>query len=606
VPGSTVPGRTVPDSGQPAAGQHGALEGTLGEQTASMAGHGGYLLAADSGPASDRGSQDSLDVIVGLQHALLPAAVPVLPQARLAAQYQAAGNDCAAGGDWFDAVLIGDGMVALVVGDVVGRGLAAVAAMSQLRAVLSDRLAANPDVAGALAEADEFAVRTPGLRSATLAVLALDPASGAFRYATYGHPPPLVVDADGSARFLPTTRGGPLGSGMAPMLLPGVLGPDELVLLYTNGVLSRPGETASRAMADLAAAATDAASRRELAAGAPHAAERLCQLAVELAAGSGSADDAVALAVHRLPEPAPALQLELPGTLAALRTARHALTPWLKQIGAGAADRTAIQLGVAEVLLNAVEHAYPADGAGLIGLDAALRDDGYVECRVTDHGAWRVPGITSDRGRGLMMVEHLLDDVVVSHPPQVAGSPRGIRGTMVTLRHSLTRPPVLAPAAGPAAFIAEDVPFSVVAGSDGGACDSAACDGAAWHGAACDRAGSDGGTARAAVHGAADVFSAAELTRELLAISRGGTLPLAVDLTGVSVLASAGVRALFEVRSQLAAHHQPMTIVALAGSTTAFVLDLVQLSYSTGLRTAALSHRRLARLTADGDSRLDS
>jgi anti-sigma regulatory factor (Ser/Thr protein kinase)/anti-anti-sigma regulatory factor len=410
------------------------------------------------------------------------------------------------------------------------------------------------------------------------------------------------------------------------MLLPGVLGPDELALLYTNGVLSRPGETASSAMADLAAAATDAASRRELAAGAPHAAERLCQLAVELAAGSGSADDAVAIAVHRLPEPAPALQLELPGTLAALRTARHALTPWLKQIGAGAADRTAIQLGVAEVLLNAVEHAYPADGAGLIGLDAALRDDGYVECRVTDHGAWRVPGIASDRGRGLMMVEHLLDDVVVSHPPQVAGSPRGTRGTMVTLRHSLTRPPVLALAAGPAAVIAEDVAFSVVAGSncaacdgagcDGAACDGAGCDGAGCDGAACDggacdgarsdSAGSGGATARAAVHGAADVFSAAELTRELLAVSRGGTLPLAVDLTGVSVLASAGVRALFEVRSQLAAHHQPMTIVALAGSTTAFVLDLVQLSYSTGLHAAAVSHPRRALLAGDCDSRLDS
>jgi anti-anti-sigma regulatory factor len=67
-------------------------------------------------------------------------------------------------------------------------------------------------------------------------------------------------------------------------------------------------------------------------------------------------------------------------------------------------------------------------------------------------------------------------------------------------------------------------------------------------------------------------------------VSRGGTVPLAVDLTGVTVLASAGVRGLFEVRSQLAAQHQPMSIVAVPGSSTAFVLDLVQLSYRPGTR----------------------
>jgi anti-sigma regulatory factor (Ser/Thr protein kinase)/anti-anti-sigma regulatory factor len=529
----------------------------LGEQTASVAAYGGsHGLGTETSLELDCAPQDGLDVVLELQHALLPAALPVLPQARLAARYQVAGYDHAAGGDWFDAVLLADGVVALVVGDVVGHGVAASAAMGQLRAVLSDRLAANPDLGDALAEADQFAARTPGLRSAMLAVLALDPGSGTFWYATCGHPPPLVVAADGSTRFLPTTRGGPLGTGSHPMLARGRLGPDELVLLYTNGLLRRPGQVMADAMAELAAVAADAAANQALPAGAPTAAERVCQLTVELASRTGDGDDLVALAAHRLAEPVPALQLELPGTLAALRTARRALTQWLQELGAVAADRAAIQLAIAELILNAAEHAYPADGAGTISLDAVLGDDGYVECRVTDHGTWRAPSIASDRGRGLMLVEHLLDDVMISHPPQVAGNPRGTRGTMVTLRHRLTRPAMLAAAAETPACWSDDVPFSVDADSETAAV--------------------------AAVHGAVDDFSAEEFTRELLAASRGGTLPLTVDLTGVSQLASAGVRALFEVRSQLGAHHQLMTLVAVPGSSTAFVLDLVQLSYCNG------------------------
>ena len=68
-------------------------------------------------------------MVAELQEALLPAALPVLPRARIAARYQAAGQEQSAGGDWFDAIPLADGSVALVVGDVVGHGIAASAAM---------------------------------------------------------------------------------------------------------------------------------------------------------------------------------------------------------------------------------------------------------------------------------------------------------------------------------------------------------------------------------------------------------------------------------------------------------------------------------------------
>lgn len=547
---------------------------------------GGVVLAASDttaqvqqrnealGRAADahRQYEAARHVVTELQQALLPTMLPVLPQTRLAARYLVADHEQAAGGDWFDAIVLNDGIVALVVGDVVGHGVTASAAMGQLRAVLNDRLVANSDLAGALAETDAFAARTPGLHASTLALAALDPAVGTLRYATCGHPPPLVIAENGRTRFLPATGSGPLGTGSVPTLSMAQLEPGDLVLLYSDGLIERPGRTAGDGMTDLAKVAADAALNRTMPVGSARSApERVCQLTVELLTRTGYADDVTALAAQLLPEPVPPLQLELPATLAALTTARHALTEWMQAIDPVADDRAALQLAVAEILLNAVEHAYPPEKAGVIGMDLSIRDEGYLECRIADHGTWRVPDKSAcGRGHGLMLVEHLIDDVLISHPPQVASVPRGTRGTMVTLRHRLRRPAILGTESSShhRAHLSEDA-FEV----DAGLTDNAAL---------------------VVVRGPVDVFTTEQFTRELLAVSCGGTLPLSVDLTGVSQLASAGVSALFEVREQLTAQLQELTLIAEPGSDVATVLELVCLPYRApaapvppGLRLAA-------------------
>lgn len=513
------------------------------------------------------------NVTIELQQALLPTMLPVLPQTRLAAHYLVADHEQAAGGDWFDAIVLAGGTVALVVGDVVGHGVTASAAMGQLRAVLNDRLVANPDLADALAETDAFAARTPELHASTLALAALDPATGSLRYATCGHPPPLVITQDGRTRFLPATGSGPLGTGSVPVLSVAELEAGELVFLYSDGLIERPGRTASDGMSELAKVAADAALNRTMAAGsAPSAPERVCQLTVELLTRTGYADDVTALAAQRLAEPVPPLQLELPATLAALTTARRALTEWMQALDAVTDDRAALQLAVAEILLNAVEHAYPPEKVGVIGLDLSIRDEGYLECRIADHGTWRVPGNSaSGRGHGLMLVEHLIDDVLISHPPQVASVPRGTRGTMVTLRHRLRRPAVLgAESSSQHHAHQSEEPFEV----DAGLTDTAAL---------------------VIVRGPVDVFTTEQFTRELLAVSAGGTLPLIADLTSVTRLASAGVGALFEIREQLTAQHQDLTLIAEPGSDVASVLELVCLPYRVPGAPAAPVLRLAAR-----------
>jgi anti-anti-sigma factor len=514
---------------------------------------------------AERRYEAARDVVIALQEALLPKGLPVLPGARIAARYLAAGQDQAAGGDWFDAIPLRDGRVALVVGDVVGHGVAASAAMGQLRAVLRHVLTVEPDPAVALGQLDGFAASDPALRAATSCVAVLSPTDGALRYATCGHPPPLVVAPDGTTRFLPATGSGPLGTGSVPVLGSAALAAGEVVLLYSDGLVERPGHTLPEQMAALAAVAGDAAANRMLpAAAAATLADRVCQLSVELLTRTGYADDVTALAAQRLTAPVRALTAELPAEPASVITMRRALDDWLDEIGVATADRQVLELAVTEAVTNAAEHAYPPGRAGTVRLEATLGADGYLETRVSDRGRWRVPDLRiPDRGQGLMLATQLAEQLRVTHPPQEATAPAGSKGTIVTLRHSLHRPAMLA--SGSSAVVTASparVPFTaelVAAGPAGPA----------------GPAGEPSATVRVA--GPVDVTTAERFSARLLSACRAGVLPLTVNLTGVTILASAGVRVLYDVRDQLAAHGNTLTLVTVPYSAAAAVLDVVRL-----------------------------
>ena len=129
----------------------------------------------------------------------------------------------------------------------------------------------------------------------------------------------------------------------------------------------------------------------------------------------------------------------------------------------------------------------------------------------------------------------------------------------MTLRHRLRRPAILASGSFPGAPAVHpaEPPFTV------------------------DTSIAAGATARALVGGPVDITTADQLARRLLSVSRGGTVPLIADLTGVTQLASAGVRALYAVSEQLAAQGQHLTLVTAPGSVAHGVLDLVRLAHVT-------------------------
>jgi len=120
------------------------------------------------------------------------------------------------------------------------------------------------------------------------------------------------------------------------------------------------------------------------------------------------------------------LALDLPADPTALVTVRRALGGWLTESQVAPDVVGALQVAVGEACANAVDHAYSAGVAGRMQLRVAREPDGRVTARVSDQGAWRTPDADpGDRGRGLMIMHQLLEDVEVD---------RAATGTTITLR----------------------------------------------------------------------------------------------------------------------------------------------------------------------------
>ncbi|MFJ5611640.1 SpoIIE family protein phosphatase [Streptomyces sp. NPDC093221] len=229
-----------------------------------------------------------------LQRALLTP-TPRVPGAELAAHYQPASKTAEIGGDWYDALLLPDGSVALTIGDIAGHDLEAATSMSQLRSML--RVIAYDQVhpgtpADSLARLDRVADGL-GIAPLVTAVHAqLTPGPGGGWHAAWsnaGHPPPLLLPVSGAPRFL-QGEGPDLPLCVDPAL-PRATWHHELrlgdtLLLYTDGLIEVPGTDLTEGMAHLAAHAEEAQSD-----GVPLAA--LC--ARLLAAADSRRDDAAVI-----------------------------------------------------------------------------------------------------------------------------------------------------------------------------------------------------------------------------------------------------------------------------------------------------------------------
>ncbi|HEY3833212.1 MAG TPA: SpoIIE family protein phosphatase [Acidimicrobiia bacterium] len=186
-----------------------------------------------------------------LQEAISPT-VPAVEAVELHGIYEPAGEQARVGGDWFDAIALDDGAVALIVGDVAGHGLPAAALMAQLRHALRAYLVQQQTPAEALIALNHLARRTPGGYHATCLVAIYEPASHRFFGASAGHLPYAVV-RDRAARLEDVNVGVPIGVAESPRYLgfQSTLAAGDTVLLFTDGLVERRGEPIDHGFARL-------------------------------------------------------------------------------------------------------------------------------------------------------------------------------------------------------------------------------------------------------------------------------------------------------------------------------------------------------------------
>ncbi|MEV6071296.1 SpoIIE family protein phosphatase [Nocardia sp. NPDC052001] len=344
------------------------------------------------------------EAAVALQHAILgPARLP----AGFAVRYQPATRPLQVGGDWYDIVPLADQRIGIVVGDCVGHGLDAATVMGQLRSACRALLLEHARPAPALAGLDRFAALLPGARCTTVFCAVLDPVSGELLYSSAGHPPPILVHADGTI----TTLEGPVHGLPVGVRVDRPRTQDQLVLparatllLYTDGLVERRRRSLDEGIARAGTAVHG---------GRNQPVEDLAGHLMSTLTPTDGYEDDVALLLYRQPGP---LEIDFRADPGELAPVRHALRDWLTSCGLDAQQISDVVIAIGEACVNAVEHGHRDRPAGVIRLRAtALADQLWL--RVTDSGTWKNPDPVATavgrRGRGIALMRGLMDRVTI-------------------------------------------------------------------------------------------------------------------------------------------------------------------------------------------------
>lgn len=387
---------------------------------------GRTALALDSAQLYER----QRDVATTLQHALLPGDLPQIPGVTASARYFPGSATLDVGGDWYDVLHLPGRRVGIVLGDVVGRGVAAAAAMGQLRSAVAALAPHSADPAEVLQRLDAFAASVPGAILATLVYLDYDPGTGVLRYSSAGHPPAMLLDQAGVVHRLDQARGVPLAArrdgGTRPLAELRV-DPPTLLICYSDGLIERRGRIIDESIDELVA---QVASLHGL-----HEAELSDALLSALAGDPPFRDDIALLIATLGTATLPRFHRKLSADPRELSTLRAQLRQWAARAGLDEACTADLLLATGEACANAVEHAFAGIEAGIDGgvgvggridVEIQLTADGGVDVCVRDTGRWRESGRgTPGRGRGLGLIGAVSEHLVVT---------RGDHGTSLDLR----------------------------------------------------------------------------------------------------------------------------------------------------------------------------
>jgi anti-sigma regulatory factor (Ser/Thr protein kinase) len=328
-----------------------------------------------------------------LQRAMLPSRLVEADGITFDAAYRPASHDAEVGGDWYDVFEIGNGTIGISIGDVTGHGLEAAVTMSEIRGAIRAAAATQTSPA-ALLNAVEAMVSTQGSGIASAIVGIYDPVTHVLRYASAGHPSPVLVTSNGLAYFL--TGGGVLlglGTPAASDEHVITLAPGSTFFMYTDGLTEQGRDLASGEECLISTLQALSASD-DL---APH------RVHAEIIGEGPSIDDCATLMLQRHQSTAAPLERY---TFSALpnfaRLARDATRSYAERAGFARERVFDVIVAVGEAVANAIEHGSRADGA-LFVLELSTVDDEMV-VRVESSGHWRSTPSQGERGRGVQIM----------------------------------------------------------------------------------------------------------------------------------------------------------------------------------------------------------
>ncbi|MFC4610405.1 SpoIIE family protein phosphatase [Streptomyces maoxianensis] len=343
-----------------------------------------------------------------LQRDLLPHRVQGGAAVEVATRYVPADMDHGVGGDWFDVIELSGARVALVVGDVVGHGINAASTMGRLRTAVrtladlelppDELLAHLDDTVRRLNDEDaDMFDQVPAEVSATCLYAVYNPVTRRCTMARAGHPPPLIVDAQGQVTIPDLPAGAPLGLGLGLVPFESVeleLPEGSLLAFYSDGLVESRDEDIDVGLDRLGDALAQPGASPE----------DLCSRVMESLPTQSPADDVtLLLARTRALQPAQVASWDLPNELATVSTARQLAARQLSEWGLEPLV-TPMELIVSELVTNAIRH---CDGPRRL----RLIQHRVLTCEVSDtnasHPRRRHPRPLDEHGRGLYLVSRL-------------------------------------------------------------------------------------------------------------------------------------------------------------------------------------------------------
>jgi anti-sigma regulatory factor (Ser/Thr protein kinase) len=309
----------------------------------------------------------------------------------VAAYYRAGVAGTQVGGDWYDVIDLGAGRTALVLGDVVGRGVRAAAVMGQLRAAVRAYAQLELSPAHVLESLDQVVDQFGDEQIVTCVYAVFDPREGSLVYSNAGQLPPLLVSVEGDTRRLDGAGGPPLGAGALTFTEERTeLVPGTLLALYTDGLVEQRDRVIDEGI-DTLAGVLSSATR-------PVVPDALVSQLVP----DGSDDDIALLIAHVLDAPAQdTATLAVESDTRFLRDVRAFVSATLTEWELPTALQTDALILCGELVANAILHGRPP-------IEFRLRRGTRNLLIEVDDGAAAIPRKlrptpSDDHGRGLQL-----------------------------------------------------------------------------------------------------------------------------------------------------------------------------------------------------------